>query len=41
MNKEFKTGKIFLNILLFLGFIEDKTEWLEPKSVIHMFIIPA
>lgn len=41
MNKKLKIGLIFLNIILFLGIIVGQYEWLEPKSVIHIFIIPA
>jgi len=41
LNKKFKTGLIFLNVLLLLGIIIGQYEWLEPKTVIHVFFIPA
>ncbi|MFV9484904.1 hypothetical protein ACNI3T_13730 [Christiangramia sp. ASW11-125] len=41
MNKKIKTGLIFLNILLLLGIIIGQYEWLEPKTIIHVFFITA
>ena len=36
-----KTGYYILNIVLFAAIIIGHYEWLEPKSVISIFIIPA
>ena len=41
MKKNYKISLIFLNVFLFSGIIVGQYEWIEPKSVIHIFIIPA
>ena len=36
-----KIGYYILNLVLFAAIIIGQYEWLEPKSVISIFIIPA
>ena len=36
-----KAGFIILNLLLFIAIIVGQYEWISPKSVIHVFVIPA
>ncbi len=36
-----KTGFVILNLLLFIAIIVGQYEWISPKSVIHVFVIPA
>ena len=41
MKKNYKISLILLNVFLFSGIMVGQYEWIEPKSVIHIFIIPA
>ncbi len=36
-----KTGFYILNVILFSAIIAAQYEWIEPRTVINVFIVPA